>query len=86
MASDTKSKQIGLLFYEESTGKFISSRYLGFSNPFEIASIVQTSDEGLAVCGTTYLAGRFPRICIIQIIEGSTVLVTPPLQESIGFE
>jgi len=76
--SDTKSKQIGLLYYEESTGKFISSRYLGFSNPFEIASLVQTSDEGLAVCGTTYLAGRFPRICIFklskdQLISDATV-------------
>jgi len=65
--SDTKSKQIGLLFYEESTGTFISSRYLGFSNPFEIASLIQTSDEGLAVCGTTYVAGRFPRICIFKL-------------------
>jgi hypothetical protein len=64
--SDTRSKQIGLLFYEEASGIFISSRYLGFSNPYEIASIVQTSDEGLAICGTTYLAGRFPRICILK--------------------
>ena len=65
--SDTKSKQIGLLFYEEASGTFVSSRYLGFSNPFEIASLTQTSDDGLAVCGTTYLAGRFPRICIFKL-------------------
>ncbi|MEO5979212.1 MAG: hypothetical protein ABIS36_00535 [Chryseolinea sp.] len=65
--SDTKSKQIGLLFYDGSTGEFIGSRYLGFSNPYEIASITQTLDGGLAVCGTTQLAGRFPRICIIKI-------------------
>jgi len=65
--TDTKSKQIGLIYYEETSGKFISSRYLGFSNPFEIASVIQTSDEGLAVCGTTYLAGRFPRICIFKL-------------------
>lgn len=68
-ASDTKSKQIGLFFYEEATGNFISSRYLGFSNPFEIASLIQTADKGLMVCGTTYLAGRFPRICMIKISE-----------------
>jgi hypothetical protein len=66
-ASDTKSKQIGLFFYDEATGEFMSSRYLGFSNPFEIANVVQTTDKGLAVCGTTYLAGRFPRICLIKI-------------------
>jgi hypothetical protein len=66
-ASNTKSKQIGLYFYEQETGTFISSRYLGFSNPYEISSLIQTSDGGLAVCGTTYLAGRFPRICIFKI-------------------
>ena len=65
--TDTKSKQIGLLFYEESAGTFLSSRYLGFSNPFEIANLLQTEDGGLAVCGTTYLAGRFPRICIFKL-------------------
>jgi hypothetical protein len=64
--SDTQTRQIGLYFYNES-GTFISSRYFGFSNPFEIANMIQTSDEGLAVCGTTYLAGRFPRICIFKI-------------------
>lgn len=66
-ASDTKSKQIGLYFYDEATGEFMSSRYLGFSNPFEVANIIQTSDNGLLVCGTTYLAGRFPRICLIKL-------------------
>jgi hypothetical protein len=65
--SDTKSKQIGLFFYEEPTGRFMSSRYLGFTNPFEIGNFTQTSDGGLVVCGTTYLAGRFPRICIFKL-------------------
>ena len=70
--TDTKSKQIGLLFYEESAGTFLSSRYLGFSNPFEIANLIQTEDGGLAVCGTTYLAGRFPRICIFKLSKDQT--------------
>jgi hypothetical protein len=60
-ASDTKSKQIGLFFYDALNGEFISSRYLGFSNPFEIAALIQTEGDGLAVCGTTWLAGRFRR-------------------------
>ncbi len=72
-ASDTKSKQIGLLFYEESSGTFLSSRYLGFSNPFEIASLTQTEDGGLAICGLTYLAGRFPRICIFKLSKDQLV-------------
>lgn len=65
--SNTQSKQIALLFYNESDGVFLNSRYIGFSNPFEIGSMIQTSDEGLAVCGITYLAGRFPRICLIKL-------------------
>lgn len=65
--SDTKTKQIGLYFYEEANGNFLDSRYLGFSNPFEIASVINTSDEGIAVCGTTYVAGRFARICIFKL-------------------
>lgn len=65
--SDTKSKQIGLLYYDESTGEFINSRYLGFSNPFEVASITQTEDEGLAICGMTQIAGRFPRITVFKL-------------------
>lgn len=66
-ASDTKSKQIGLFFYDEATSEFLSSRYLGFSNPFEIAAIIETEDDGIAVCGTTWIAGRFPRICLFKI-------------------
>ena len=65
--SNTKSKQISLYGYDKATGKFLGSRYLGFSNPFEIATIISTADGGLAVCGTTYVAGRFPRICLFKI-------------------
>ncbi|MBI3218127.1 MAG: hypothetical protein HYZ44_01305 [Bacteroidetes bacterium] len=65
--SNTRSKQISLYGYEKATGKFLGSRYLGFSNPFEIAAVTTTKDGGLAVCGTTYVAGRFPRICLFKI-------------------
>jgi hypothetical protein len=67
--SDTKSKQIGLYFYDQASAQFLSSRYLGFSNPYEFSSMTRTADGGLAVCGTTYLAGRFPRICIFKLSE-----------------
>jgi hypothetical protein len=66
-ASDTQARQIGLYFYDESTGGFMSSRYLGFSNPYEIANLTPTTDGGIAVCGTTYVAGRFSRICIFKL-------------------
>lgn len=65
--SDTRSKQIALFGYDESTGEFLGSKYLGFSNPFEISSIVSAADGGLAICGTTYVAGRFPRICLFKL-------------------
>lgn len=65
--SDTRSSQIALYGYDESNGEFIGSSYLGFSNPFEIAAVVSTIDGGLAVCGTTYVAGRFPRICLFKL-------------------
>lgn len=65
--SFTRSRQIAILAYDQGNGNFLGSKYLGFSNPFEVASMVQTRDGGLAVCGTTYVAGRFPRICIFKL-------------------
>lgn len=65
--SNTRSRQIGLFAYDASSGEFIGSHYLGFSNPFELASVITTADGGLAVCGTTYVAGRFPRICLFKL-------------------
>ena len=70
-ASNTVSRQIALYFYDKSSGAFAGSHYLGFSNPFEVANMIVTSDKGLAVCGTTYVAGRFPRICIFKISEST---------------
>jgi len=66
-ASNTRSKQIGLFFYDESSGAFLGSRYFGFSNPYEVGNLIQTDDGGLAVCGTTYVAGRFGRICLFKV-------------------
>lgn len=66
-ASNTQTRQIALLAYSEEDGSFTGSRYLGFANPFEVGSLIQTSDDGMAVCGVTYLAGRFPRICIFKL-------------------
>lgn len=68
-ASNTRSKQIALFGYDKTSGEFKGSHYLGFSNPFEIASIIATADGGLAVSGTTYVAGRFPRICLFKLSQ-----------------
>ncbi len=69
--SNTKSKQIGLYFYDEASGEFLDSEYIGYSNPFEIASVIQTTEGDLAVSGTTYVAGRLPRFCLIKIPKSS---------------
>ncbi len=66
-SSNTKSKQIALFGYDKTTGTFLGSHYLGFSNPFEIASATPTTDGGLAVCGITYVAGKFSRICLFKL-------------------
>lgn len=65
--SNTRGKQIGLYGYNPADGSFAGSKYIGFSNSFELASIVPTADEGLLVLGTTYIAGRFPRICLFKL-------------------
>jgi len=71
--SNTRSNQIALYGYSENNGEFIGSHYLGFSNPFKIASMVSTKDGGLAICGTTYVAGRFPRICLFKLSKEEVI-------------
>lgn len=65
--SNTRGKQIALFGYNPADGALVGSKYIGFSNAFEIASITPTSDNGLVVLGTTYIAGRFPRICLFKL-------------------
>jgi hypothetical protein len=65
--SNTKGKQIALFAYNTADGAFAGSKYMGFSNTFEIAALTPTKDEGLLVLGTTYVAGRFPRICLFKL-------------------
>lgn len=64
---NTKGKQIGLYGYDPADGSFLGTRYIGFSNTFGIADLSGTSDGGVVICGTTYLAGRFPRICLFKL-------------------
>ncbi|MFZ5971844.1 MAG: hypothetical protein ACOYXA_09660 [Bacteroidota bacterium] len=68
-ASNTRNRQIALIGYDPADGSLLGTRYLGFSNTFEVAALTVTHDNGLVVCGTTFLAGRFPRICIFKLSE-----------------
>jgi hypothetical protein len=73
-AANTKSNQVGLYFYDEASGEFLNSRYVGYSNPLEIASVRQTAEGDLIICATTYLAGRFGRFCLIKIPQSAITL------------
>lgn len=66
-ASNTSSNQISLLFYDLSTAELITKKYLGSSNPVKVASLIQTTDEGLAVLAQTMVAGRFKRNALYKI-------------------
>ena len=66
-ASNTVSKQISLYAYDRTAGTLMGTHYLGFSNPFEVGAVTPTADGGLAICGTTYVAGRFPRAVLFKM-------------------
>lgn len=68
-ASTTKSNQVVLFAYDLETGELTGSLYLGQTNPFEIGNLTISSDGGLAITGTTYVVGRFPRICLFKLSE-----------------
>jgi hypothetical protein len=65
--SSTKSGQIVLIAFEQNSGALAGTKHLGFVNPYEIGSFVETEDGGLVVVGTTYVAGRFPRVCLFKL-------------------
>ncbi|MDH4058727.1 MAG: hypothetical protein OEU76_08175, partial [Cyclobacteriaceae bacterium] len=66
-ASNTRSGQIGIYVYDMASGEFLGSKYFGFSNPYEVSAIINTADNGIAIGGTSYVAGRFPRITLFKI-------------------
>ena len=68
MASSSRNGQIILHGFTPS-GKLIGSEYLGYGNQNTLASVIQTADGGLAVLGTTFVAGRFERIVLYKLSE-----------------
>ncbi|WP_052430185.1 hypothetical protein [Sporocytophaga myxococcoides] len=65
--SDTKSGQIALYFYDVNSGMLLGNKYLGSMNPYTLAGYTVANDKSLVVAGTTWIAGRFPRICIFKV-------------------
>lgn len=65
--SSTRSGQIALYFYGDNDATLAGIRYLGYGNPYEIKSLTTTEEGGIAVCGQTWIAGRFSRICFFKL-------------------
>ena len=66
--SNTRSGQIILLAYSiGETTELLGTKYLGFSNPYTLASFNETEDDGLVVLGSTAVAGRFDRFAIFKL-------------------
>lgn len=68
MATTTKNQQIVLHFYDNS-GEYIAVDYLGFSNPYQLGAVYVTIDNGLAILGSTQVAGKFQRLCLFKKSE-----------------
>ena len=75
-AANSKSNQVVLYAYDELTGELLGSKHLGFSEGFEVASIIETEDNGLAVLCTNNMAGRFSRIALFKISEGDVNILS----------
>jgi len=68
-ASTTKSGQVALYAYDAAGGQLLGSQNLGLTNPYTMANVIQTSDDGIAVLATTQVAGRFSRIAVFKLAK-----------------
>ncbi len=66
-ASTTKNSQVALFTYDAASKELLATKYLGATNPYALANIVQTVDGGIAVLATTQVAGRFSRIAVFKL-------------------
>ncbi|MFP4091446.1 MAG: hypothetical protein ACLFUB_12480 [Cyclobacteriaceae bacterium] len=65
----TKSKRLVIYAYDAADGSLIGLKYLGQTSPYETGNLVRTQDGGLMVMGKTYVAGRFPRLCLFKLTK-----------------
>jgi hypothetical protein len=63
----TVSKQIGLHFYSKDNGELLGTKYISSGDPLEYGSLTATTDGGLAVVGTQFIAGRLPKVTLIKL-------------------
>ena len=68
-ASTTKNSQIMISIYSANEGTWLGTDYLGFSTPYRLINLTKTLENGIAVLGSTAVAGRFERICMFKLSE-----------------
>lgn len=66
-AATSKSNQIVLIFLDAETGEQSKTHYLGYGNPVEVVSLIQTQDDGLAVLGKTWINGQYQRVIFYKV-------------------
>jgi hypothetical protein len=66
-ASQTRSNQLILYFYDNSQGELKGVKFLNEKYPVTLAAMEYTDEHGLALLVQTYLIGRFPRINLIKL-------------------
>jgi hypothetical protein len=66
-ATNTNSNQVIIYAYDITGTRLLFKKYLGFSNPVKVGSIIQTSDGGIGILVQTMVAGRFKRLGFYKI-------------------
>ena len=66
-ASTSKANKIVMLFFDAETGEQIQVHTLGYGNPVEVVSIIQTQDNGIAVLGKTWINGQYQRMILYKL-------------------
>jgi hypothetical protein len=69
-AAPARNNQIAVFLFQAGTSNLRGRTYLGSTNPYVPNALLQTADGGLAVVGTTTVAGRFARIVLIKLSAG----------------
>ena len=66
-ASQTRTNQLVLYFYDAADGDLLSVKFLNEKYPVNLSGMEYTQEEGLALLIQTYVIGRFPRIYLIKL-------------------
>ncbi|MCP4215868.1 MAG: hypothetical protein GY765_14540 [bacterium] len=66
-AGSARNNQIVLYAYDFTTGDYITKKYFGSTHSYEATALIETTDTGLAIVGTTYVAGQLGRLCLFKL-------------------